>query len=89
MSIRIGDLEIPTKYGAFIYPYLGGVLVRVSVLGEQPILREFDNLKEGEVYELESNQVNGICKLKKTTKVPKTIGAKIVYEYDFDFERIS
>jgi hypothetical protein len=86
MSIKIGDFEIPEKYGAFIYPYMGGIFVRVSILGEQPILRNLDSLKEGEVYEMESNKGNGIRKIKKVNKIQKTVGQKVIYEYDIDFE---
>ena len=88
MSIKIGEVEIPQKYGANILPYMGGVQVKVSVLGEQPILRDLDRLSEGEIYEFESYQLNGILKIKERIKKINQIGSKTVYEYIFDFERI-
>jgi len=77
MSVKIGDIEIPQKYGAKVRA-LNKVSISVSILGDQELISELLSLEKEKLYPVKSREYNGIVQIEEVKPTREEIGDQVI-----------
>ena len=76
MSVRIGDIEIPLKYGAKVR-VLTKLSISFSILGEDELISQILSL-EKKLYVVTSLNYNGIVQIENVKPDREEIGDQVI-----------